>query len=134
MSEELTCQVCKKNKALGVASSILGAISFAYCETCLRVGADDLGMFIFTYETCGEDVAPWVKNLMTYHNDKYITWNDFVELVKAGEIKVMTPEELDEVMRQEMLNDQLCEEEQFNFVTHEMATDAGMPEIEGARI
>lgn len=37
---ELICEVCEKNKAIGVASSWLGAFSSAYCRECAESGAE----------------------------------------------------------------------------------------------
>lgn len=40
------CDVCG-GPSVGVASSALGAVSFAYCLECLQTGADCLGMVVY---------------------------------------------------------------------------------------
>jgi hypothetical protein len=58
----LTCEVCG-DPAIGVASSSLGPISFAYCAECSAVGAEPYDVTIaFVAETCGRTpvaVAAW---------------------------------------------------------------------------
>ena len=68
----LTCDVCSKS-AVGVASSSLGAISYAYCDECLLRYAEPITAFEITYEVTSGDVADWVKELTTYVDGKYLT-------------------------------------------------------------
>lgn len=75
----LTCDVCSKS-AVGVASSSLGAISYAYCDECLLRYAEPVTAFEITYEVTSGDVADWVKELTTYVDGKYLTWDEWVGL------------------------------------------------------
>jgi hypothetical protein len=75
----LTCDVCGKS-AVGVASSSLGAISYAYCNECLLRYAEPVTAFEITYEVTSGDVADWVKELTTYVDGKYLTWDEWVGL------------------------------------------------------
>jgi hypothetical protein len=74
---QLTCEVCKENEAIGVASSCLGPMSNAYCKRCLEHQAEPLWMFECTLEEVGEEVAEWVKQLTTYIDGTYVTWDEF---------------------------------------------------------
>jgi hypothetical protein len=40
------CDVCRKNEMIGVASSTLGAVSFAYCAECNASGAEPYGFLV----------------------------------------------------------------------------------------
>jgi len=86
----LTCQVCSKNDAIVLCCSVLGPVTFAYCSECLDQKAEDMGMFVFTYETCGPNVGEWVKGLKTFCKEKdiYISWSEFVQSIECGNIKV----------------------------------------------
>jgi len=75
----ITCDVCGE-PAVGVASSSLGAISYAYCEECLLRYAEPVTAFEITYEVTSGDVADWVKELTTYVNGKYLTWDEWLQL------------------------------------------------------
>lgn len=54
MQESLKCQVCGE-PAKGVASSGIGAISFAYCQECLNVGAEPFGAVVALLSMIGGD-------------------------------------------------------------------------------
>ncbi len=75
----LTCDVCSKS-AVGVASSSLGAISYAYCNECLLRYAEPVTAFEITYEVTSGDVADWVRTLTTFIDGKYLTWDEWVGL------------------------------------------------------
>ena len=77
-----TCDVCGQPSA-GVACSALGAISFAYCEKCLRIGAEPLVAFETTAWTCHNNVHNGVRALSTYVDGQYIRWDDWY--AKYGE-------------------------------------------------
>lgn len=49
------CDVCSKNGETFVGSSTLGAVSFAYCEECLRSGAEPYGLLAYTLSMFGSD-------------------------------------------------------------------------------
>ena len=73
---KLTCNVCEEHEALGVASSALGAVSFAYCRECLEHNADVYGMIQFSFEDCQGKVADWVKDLSIYKDGIYTRIRD----------------------------------------------------------
>ena len=60
----LTCDVCG-DPAIGVASSALGPVSFAYCAECARASAEPYGMTVaFVAEMCGrtpDAIAEWFR-------------------------------------------------------------------------
>lgn len=84
----LVCNVCEQNEAAGVASSPLGAISFAYCTKCLEHGAEPLHMWHTTIWICGdpenvsEDFREWACSV---HDNEYIRWDRIVELYNPEE-------------------------------------------------
>lgn len=79
---DLICTVCGRS-AIGVASSVLGAMSFAYCKECLEQGAEPLPMLTFVINDVGEqDIAEWVKELKSYNEGQYIEWNEIVQHAK----------------------------------------------------
>jgi hypothetical protein len=61
---DLKCQVCGA-PAIGVASSSLGPISFAYCAECAQSGAEPYGFTVgYVAVTCGntpEAIAEWFQ-------------------------------------------------------------------------
>jgi hypothetical protein len=84
---ELKCNVCGK-KALGVACSAFGAVSFAYCVECLQKPADAEMMFAYLYEDVsdkGEGLHESINNYYTWKDDKYISWPEYVALRRAEE-------------------------------------------------
>lgn len=46
MNKKLTCEVCNKNEAVGVASGACGPVSSAYCQDCLKKGAEPYGYLV----------------------------------------------------------------------------------------
>ena len=75
------CDVCRnREKTTIVVSSALGPVSWAYCSDCYFNHAEPEVAFTFTYESCGTEVAEWVKDLTTYVDGKYLTWNEWVEI------------------------------------------------------
>ena len=48
------CAVCGKEGEVFVACSTCGAISFAYCEDCLNIGAEPYGALV-EYISCAGD-------------------------------------------------------------------------------
>ena len=75
------CQCCgREDSNLIVASSALGAVSFAYCVECNRNYAEPLGMLNAVYESCGGDVAEWMLDVK-YYNPKtqfYMPYRDYL--------------------------------------------------------
>lgn len=65
------CNVCNKEQAVTVAASPLGAISFAYCQTCLEEGLEPLGAFIgvgIKFEEFRPEMQGWVRKNLSYHD------------------------------------------------------------------
>lgn len=64
--EPLICDVCGNEEAIGVASSTLGAVSFAYGKRCLSEHAEPYGMLVATVAMCGGrgEVAKWVHPII----------------------------------------------------------------------
>ncbi|KAB2676745.1 hypothetical protein F9K85_09625 [Brucella tritici] len=77
------CDVCEKSELVGVAASALGPFSCAYCGECLKRNAEPEWAFEATFESCGEEVADWVKRITTWKHGKYMPWLDWVELRKV---------------------------------------------------
>ena len=78
------CDVCDKEESIGVVASSLGPISVSICQKCLEKPAEPSFCFEFIYEDCGEDcVASWVKELYTYYDNQYLTWDQFCEVKKG---------------------------------------------------
>lgn len=46
MSSTPKCSVCKVNEAKGVYASRIAPVSLAYCESCLRKGAESYGVLV----------------------------------------------------------------------------------------
>lgn len=58
----MTCEVCQKNPAKGVASSAFGPISHAYCQECLNSNREVYGTLVVGLAGVGRDeVAEWAK-------------------------------------------------------------------------
>lgn len=75
---ETRCEVCNRQGVIGVASSSMGAISFAFCLECAQQPAEPEFMFTFTYHsTGGGNVAEWVRDMYTWRGDRYISWDDW---------------------------------------------------------
>jgi hypothetical protein len=59
-----TCDVCG-DPAIGVASSALGPVSFAYCAECARASAEPYGVTVAVVaEMCGrtpDAIAEWFR-------------------------------------------------------------------------
>lgn len=74
-----TCDVCGRGGVVGVASSALGPVSWAYCRECLNKPADVACMFAATIDGCNgsANVADWVKRLWAWEDGGYVSWSDF---------------------------------------------------------
>jgi hypothetical protein len=82
MTIDLTCDVCQKNKAAGVASSSLGACSFAYCHECLNQNADHVVMFQVLADMVEGDITklrPEVHDMKIYENGNYVPFSDWIK-------------------------------------------------------
>lgn len=73
--EQLTCDVCKKREAVGIAASSCGPVSFAYCRSCLSVGAEPYGALVCYLAGAGSDGPPQSLNEFAadYHWTIYAT-------------------------------------------------------------
>ena len=74
-----TCDCCQREGVVGVASSCLGAISFAWCRPCLDHGAEPAWMLMFTFQMTEGQCAEWVRGLSTWVDGKYVTWDEWVK-------------------------------------------------------
>ena len=84
---KLDCDICGR-PAKGVASSTLGAFSYAICQDCLTNNAEPEDILRGVVEDCGGDVCDWVKELMIYRDGKYVLLTDtdwFAALTGEGE-------------------------------------------------
>jgi hypothetical protein len=78
IEREIYCNVCNKQGIRGVACSILGPISFAYCQACLIRGAEPLGMWHSTIDVCGgpDGVADDYKAAaVAFKDGEYLDWD-----------------------------------------------------------
>jgi hypothetical protein len=82
------CEVCDKEPAVGIASSGLGPCSCAYCSKCLKQGAEPLKIMLATLaclapaDQIEKAVAPWVKEVKSFKDGRYIAWPEIVEIYK----------------------------------------------------
>jgi hypothetical protein len=75
---DLMCEVCNKNKAIGVANcSLAQPCSHAYCRKCLINNADPLWCYCAVLSCVGMDhLASWVQNINSYKDGKYIGFEE----------------------------------------------------------
>jgi hypothetical protein len=82
---ELKCDVCKE-PAIGVCSSGLGPVSFAYCAECLRERRQPWGALIGFGVSVGKVMVGWAKEMIEtncrYYNK---TVDEFWEEVEVAE-------------------------------------------------
>ena len=86
-----TCDVCKK-PSVGVASSSLGAVSWAFCSECAHMPAEPECMFCYMYDDVsdhGEGLREEMNSFYTFINGDYVSWPDYVARRKAAR----TPQE-----------------------------------------
>ena len=76
MTADLHCAVCSR-PSVGVASCSFGGFSLAYCHECVYHNAEPLSEFQALYAECGDEVAEWVKSMMTYAYGRYVTWDEW---------------------------------------------------------
>lgn len=63
----MSCDVCKNEPSVGVASSVLGPLSLAYGRSCLDKGAEPYWLVVATVAMCGGDLnnlADWAKKIV----------------------------------------------------------------------
>jgi hypothetical protein len=75
------CDVCGRSPTVGVASSALGAVSWAFCSECLNKPAEPEVMFQTTADTTGggKGAADWVADIHTYKNGQYMSWTAWLK-------------------------------------------------------
>ena len=108
MNEQM-CEVCGK-KAEGVASSTLGAISFAYCHQCNVSGAEPYGMLVGTVGTIFED--NWKEEIKKAYGNT-IEENITATLIAVGKSREEFDNDVDkfiEESKQELFIEQQLEE------------------------
>ena len=91
------CEVCERNESVGVASSVLGAFSLAFCSDCLEKKAEPFWAIRALVETCGFDLAEWAEELTTYYRGEYITMAQAKEIIK-NETRAILEEQLESLV------------------------------------
>ncbi len=104
------CAVCGKQTEVYVASSSIGAVTYAYCEDCLRAGAEPWSDLVFNCAICGpypesvntqfrETVRNTCRHLGKTEeefqadvNEAILDWDDHMELFEQYDAE--NPEEL----------------------------------------
>lgn len=79
------CDVCNREEkpVVGVCSSGLGPISWAYCQECLENGSEPESMMWYLRDIIGvKDLHPALMKQLTFVDGKYITFEDWVALEK----------------------------------------------------
>ena len=66
MTEALMCDVCGSNKAIGVACSACGPMSFGYCQGCAVSGREPYDAVVFAMLGIPDmgGVAAWFKPIL----------------------------------------------------------------------
>lgn len=71
----LTCDSCGRGNVIGVASSSLGAVSWAWCRECLDHNAEPPIMFEFVFEDVADgnidNLVPEFKTYQVYLQGQY---------------------------------------------------------------
>lgn len=76
MHNDLSCEVCKTEPAVGVASCLAAQpMSIAYGRNCLNYTAEAIWIIGATVECCGgpENIAEWFWNLRTFRDGVYLS-------------------------------------------------------------
>ena len=78
------CDCCRRSeqKVLGVASSGLGAISFAFCAECIHMDAEPEMMFEFMWDMCDgnpKDLHESMNAIRTFKDGVFLPWLHWVE-------------------------------------------------------
>jgi hypothetical protein len=81
---ELVCEVCNREPAVGVASS-MAPISHAYGRRCLEMGADVFGTLITTWMCCDGHVHEYVLNTLMWDAEfeMYVRFGDYLNAHRA---------------------------------------------------
>jgi hypothetical protein len=84
------CDVCDREGVVGVASSSLGAVSWAFCKECLQKPAEPECMFCYLYEDVsdkGEGLIAEINSMHTFQGGVYVSWPDYVKQRHCNEAK-----------------------------------------------
>jgi hypothetical protein len=77
-----TCDVCRRERKVGVCSSPFGPMSFAYCQECLAKPAEIATIFAYLYDdVAGGDPSKLdksIKNWYTWIDGRYVHWDNYV--------------------------------------------------------
>ncbi len=86
MSDPLICNVCNKHEALGVASSGLGPVSFAFCRECLTHHAEPEFMLQYVFdETGGQlELPAFYAGISTYKDGSYIPYEEWARTAELS--------------------------------------------------
>jgi len=90
----MKCDVCGKPESVGVASSCLGPMSNSYCQECACSEAEPFWMFVYTFYEVGhegEGIADWVRDLRTFKDGQYMTWDEFAQFEKQNDFPNRPP-------------------------------------------
>lgn len=81
-----TCDVCGK-PSVGVASSSLGAVSWAFCSECAHKPAEPACMFAYLYDDVsdqGDGLRDEINAFFTVIDGAYVSWPDYVKARRAN--------------------------------------------------
>lgn len=94
---------CCGGEATGVVLSCLGAVSWAFCNTCLQNKTEPEVMFVHTAWSTNGQAAEWVQQLTTFKDGVYIGWKDWFDKYGAEAIE-KSNKQMDEYEQQEQTN------------------------------
>ena len=105
-----TCDVCGREREIGVASLPFAPMSVAFCRECLKEDAYPLWALHASAECAGgyERCVDWFKELRSFKDGRYIEGNEVVLAFQTIE-EVKLPE----ILRQRQ-NPDLCLQEGYN--------------------
>lgn len=79
MMDLLKCDICgSTTKVLGCGASRVGPFSCMMCQTCLENNAEMEFAFIYLKEELGDQVQPFIFDLTTYMDGKYISYRNYL--------------------------------------------------------
>lgn len=79
------CDVCGR-LAIGVASSSLGPVSWAFCKECAGKPAEPESMFCYLYDDVsdhGDGLREEINTFYTFIDGAYVSWPDYVARRRA---------------------------------------------------
>jgi len=79
------CDVCDRDREIGVASLPFAPMSVAFCRECLTQRAYPLWSLLGLIDMCGgpDEVAAWVHDCKAFKAGVYIEWEAIVRLHQA---------------------------------------------------